>query len=267
MKRRVVLITGASSGIGAELGRVWGREGCDVALLARRADRLEEAAAAVRSVGARALPLVCDVTDRHSVGEAVARTVETLGPIDIAVANAGVALKCRASKFNLADAETIIRVNVLGMFNLYDAVIPAMLQRREGHFVGIASLAGLRGLPGSPVYSASKAAMQAFLEGARGELSVRGVKLVTVNPGFVKSEITRTNEFAMPFLMETEDAAERIVRGVERGERTIEFPLPMKLAVRTMRALPDRVWDFFSLRAARGRAKGSQAPSSSPERP
>ena len=265
MKRPVVLITGASSGIGAELGRAWGREGCDIALLARRADRLEEAAVAVRSTGARALPIVCDVTDRQAVGAAVAHTVEMLGPIDVAVANAGVALKCRAAKFNLADAETIIRVNVFGMFNLYDAVIPSMIERRTGRFVGIASLAGLRGLPGSPVYSASKAAMQAFLEGARGELAVRGVKLITVNPGFVKSEITRTNEFAMPFLMETEDAAERIVRGVERGERTIEFPLPMKLAVRTMRALPDRLWDFFSLRAARVRAKGSEGRSTSQE--
>lgn len=260
MSKGVVLITGASSGIGASLAAAWAGEGWDLGLLARRADRLSEIASEVGKSGRKVIPVVCDVTDVSAVREAVSRVESEVGPIDVAVANAGVALKCRATRFSAADAETIVRTNLLGMLYLYDAVMPGMIRRKRGHFVGIASLAGLRGLPGGPVYSASKAGMQAFLEGVRPELRARGIIVTTVNPGFVKSEITRTNDFPMPFLLDTEEAAERIVRGVERGDRVIEFPLPMRFAVRLMRHLPNRVYDYLILRTlTRGRSTASEA--------
>src|SRR5216110_1451069 len=153
------LITGASTGIGAALARELGRRGWAVALLARRQELVDAVAAEL----AQGVGIACDVTDSAAVHDAVGIAAERLGgPIDLAVANAGVGISFPATKFSLADAERMIRVNVLGMMYLFDAVIPAMVERRSGQFAGIASIAGLRGVPVSSVYSASKAAMQTF---------------------------------------------------------------------------------------------------------
>lgn len=238
------IITGASSGIGAALARELARRGWTVALLARRADLLD---ALVRELPTESIALPCDVTDASAVREAVERS----GPFDLAIANAGVGVPSHATKFNLDDAEVMTRVNILGMFNLFDAVIPSMIERRSGRFAGVASIAGLRGLPTSSVYSATKSAMQSFLEASRIELRPYGVGVTTINPGFVITEMTSKNRFKMPFLMTAEEAARVIVDGLERGKRVIEFPLPMSLLMRFARFLPAAVWD----RATGGYAK------------
>lgn len=223
------IITGASSGIGQELARELSRRGWDLVLLARRVELIDPLP--------RSQAIACDVTD----AEAVQRAVE--GPFDLAVANAGVSIFNHASKFSLADAERVFTVNVLGMLNLYAAVIPGMIERRSGRFAGIASLAGLRGLPGAAPYSASKAAMQAFLEASRVELAQFGVGVTIVNPGFVISEMTRKNKFRMPFLMSAEKAAKIIADGLERGKRVVEFPFGTSLGTRILRHLPDPLYD------------------------
>ena len=154
------------------------------------------------------------------------------------------------SKFDLAAALQMVNVNIVGMLVLFDAVVPKMIERGGGHFAGVASLAGLRGLPTSAVYSATKAAMQAFLEAARVELAPRGVAVTTINPGFVVSPMTDKNKFKMPFLMSTERAARIIADGLERRARVVQFPLPMSLLMRFARTLPNAVYD----RALRVRA-------------
>lgn len=241
------IITGASSGIGAALAHELARRGWTLALLARRADLLE---ALVRDLPTKSIALPCDVTDANAVREAVKRGEEH-GPFDLAVANAGVGVPSHAAKFNLADAELMTRVNILGMFNLFDAVIPSMIERRSGRFAGVASIAGLRGLPTSSVYSATKSAMQSFLEASRIELKPYGVGVTTVNPGFVITEMTSKNRFKMPFLMTAEEAARVIADGLERGKRVVEFPLPMSMLMRFARFLPAAIWD----RATGGYAK------------
>ena len=227
------IITGASSGIGLSLARELGRRGWSLVLLARRADLLAEAC---RGIDATAV--ACDVTD----ADAVARAAE--GPFDLAVANAGISITTPAANFKIADAENIIRVNVLGMMNLFAAVIPAMIERRSGRFAGVASLAGLRGLPYSSTYSASKAAMQAFLEANRPQLKKHSVGVSIINPGFVDTPLVRKNKFRMPFLMSADEAAVIIADGLERGKRVIEFPLPMSLLTRTFRLMPDALYDI-----------------------
>ena len=235
------IITGASSGIGAALARELARRGWTLALLARRADLLESLA---RELTQTPVTLACDVTDADAVRQAVRRGEEVLGgPFDLAVANAGVGLPSHAAKFNLADAELMIRVNVLGMFNLFDAVIPSMVERRSGRFAGVASLAGLRGLPGTSVYSATKAAMQAFLEASRIDLLQYGVGVTTINPGFVETAMTEKNRFKMPFLMKVGDAARIMADGLERGKRVVEFPWSMSMAMRFGRLLPTALWE------------------------
>jgi short-subunit dehydrogenase len=235
------IITGASSGIGEALARELARRGWDIALLARRADLLE---ALARELPAKSVALPCDVTDANAVKIAVRQGEEALnGRFDLAIANAGVGVPSHAGKFLLADAELMIRVNVLGMFNLFDAVIPSMIERRAGRFAGIASIAGLRGLPTSSVYSATKAAMQSFLEASRVELRQYKVGVTTVNPGFVVTAMTEKNRFKMPFLMKVDDAARVIADGLERGKRVVEFPWPMSLLMRFARFIPDAIWD------------------------
>jgi short-subunit dehydrogenase len=235
------IITGASSGIGEALARELARRGWDIALLARRADLLD---ALARELPAKSVALPCDVTDAAAVKIAVTQAEEQLGgPFDLAIANAGVGVPSHASKFVLADAELMIRVNLLGMFNLFDAVIPSMIERRAGRFAGVASIAGLRGLPTTSVYSATKAAMHAFLEASRVELRQFNVGVTTVNPGFVITAMTEKNRFKMPFLMKVDDAARVIADGLERGKRVVEFPWPMSLLMRFGRLIPDAVWD------------------------
>ncbi|MEK6372132.1 MAG: SDR family NAD(P)-dependent oxidoreductase [Acidobacteriota bacterium] len=235
------LITGASSGIGAALARELSRRGHDLGLIARRGDLLD---ALVAELKTKAVALPCDATDAAAVRDAVARGEAALGgPFDLAVANAGVGVPTHAAKFDLADAELMVRVNVIGMMVLLDAVVPKMIERRSGHFAGVASLAGHRGLPSSSVYSATKAAAQAFLEASRVELAPCGVAVTTINPGFVISPMTEKNRFKMPFVMTAERAARIIADGLERRARVVEFPLPMSLLTRFTRLLPNAIFD------------------------
>lgn len=244
MTRKRAVLTGASSGIGLELARELSRRGYDLALLARRAELLEKLAGELSTNGTRAVAISCDVVDAAAVADAVRRGEQELGgPFDLAIANAGVSIPNHATKFSIADAEQVIRVNVLGVMYLYDAVIRGMIERKQGRFVGIASVAGLRGLPTSGPYSASKAAVQSFLEAARIELAPYGVGVTIVNPGFIVTEMTAKNKFHMPFLMKADRAARIIANGIERGKRLVEFPKPMSLFMRTARLVPDALYE------------------------
>lgn len=233
------LITGASSGIGEALARELTRRGHAVALIARRADLL--ATLASELAGSVAIP--CDVGDAASVAAAVRQAEQALGgPIDLAIANAGIGVPSHAAKFKIDDAERMVRVNILGTMNLFAAVVPSMIARRGGRFAGIASIAGHRGLPTSSVYSSTKAAMHAFLEASRIELLPYGVGVTTVNPGFIDTPMVSKNK-TMPFIMSAERAAAIIANGLERGKRVVEFPLPMSLLMRTVRLIPDALYD------------------------
>jgi short-subunit dehydrogenase len=223
------VITGASSGIGLALARELSKRGWELLLLARRVELIEKLP--------RSEAVACDVTDAAAVKASVR------GPFDLAIANAGVGIRNHAAKFSLADAEQVIRVNVLGMMYLYDAVIPSMIERRSGRFAGVASLAGLRGLPSAAPYSASKAAMQAFLEASRVELAHYGVGVTIINPGFIATPMTEKNRFRMPFLMTAERAARVMADGLERGKRVIEFPRLMSMAMRALRHASDPLYD------------------------
>jgi len=239
------LITGGSSGIGLALGRELAARGWAVALLARRVELVEQFAAELRERGGMAVGLGCDVGDLAQVRDAVARAREALGgELDLAVANAGISVPTWATNFKVDDAERILRTNVLGMFYLFDATVPAMVARGSGAFTGIASIAGLRGLPSASVYSASKAAMQNFLEASRVELAPKGVRVTVVNPGWVRTPIIDKYKGRVPFIVSAEKAARIIADGIEGGKRVVEFPRVMSLVMRTVRAMPDALYDL-----------------------
>ncbi len=238
---KLAIITGASSGIGAALAREFAGRGWSLALLARRVDLLEQVRDELPS---KAVAIECDVTDRDAVERAVRQGERELGgTFSLAVANAGVGIYRSAAKFRLDEADRTIRVNVLGMMYLFAAVVPPMIEKRSGRFAAVASLAGLRGLPSAGAYSASKAAIQAFLEAARVDLAPYGVGVTIVNPGFIATAMTEKNQFPMPFLMKADRAAAIIARGIDRGKSVIEFPRPMSLLTRFSRFLPNAIWD------------------------
>lgn len=247
--QRVVLITGASSGIGRALAVAWARRGARVALLARRAEALEEVAGAVEAAGGRAFAVVADVRKSEAVKAAVELVEREWGRVDVLVANAGVGEITRAEGFPVEKAREVFETNVVGAMNAVAAVLPGMFARGDGQLVAISSLAAYRGLPGSGAYCASKAALSTFFESLRVELRGRNIAVTTIHPGFVKTPMTTGRNQPMPFLVEVERAAELMLRAVESRRRTYAFPWQLAWIARLTKHLPDALHDRILARS------------------
>lgn len=233
---QVALITGASSGIGWELAKALAADGCRVGLVARREEPLRALAA---EIGAAAHVAPADVRDHASVTAAAASIRAALGPIDLAVANAGVGKPTLLDPVNVADVDDMFRVNVMGMVHTFAAVLPEMLARKSGRVVAVSSLAGYRGLPGESAYCASKAAVNSYMDGLRIHLRGTGVFATTICPGFVHTPMTAMNTFHMPGVMSAAAAAARIVRAVKSGTKVANFPWRVAIMTKLSRWLPD----------------------------
>ena len=249
------LITGASSGIGAELARELSRRGTRVVLVARRADHLEQLAAELRQAGGEADVECLDVVDTAAVRELVGRWDERLDGLDLVVANAGVGRAFSAQKLTWEHVEPVLMVNVVGAIATLTAALERMRERDRGTLCGISSLAGRGGMPGSGAYSASKAALATFLETLTIDLAGSGLRVVDVQPGFVDSEMTDHNDFHMPFKWDTPKAVRRIVDDLERGRAICAFPWQLSMPLAITRGLPRTLWRAIA-RATRP-AKGS----------
>ena len=159
------------------------------------------------------------------VGDAIRETAGKLGPVDLLVANAGVGAPTLIAPMNVPDVEKMYRVNVFGVIYAIEAVLPEMLQRKKGHLAAVSSMAAYKGLPGESGYSSSKAAVNTFMEGLRIQLRDKGIAVTTICPGFVKTPMTEVNDFDMPWLLEADDAARRIVRSAAAQEEGVQLPL------------------------------------------
>jgi short-subunit dehydrogenase len=238
---RVAIITGASSGIGWSLARLLGAGGCKVGLVARRRENLVELADTITKAGGTAAIAPADIGDRTQTVEAIHELTGQLGPVDLLIANAGVGAPTTLTPFNVAEVEKMFRVNVLGVVYSIEAVLPAMLERRAGHIAAVSSLAAYKGLPGESGYTASKAAVNTFMEGLRIQLRDKGIAVTTICPGFVKTPMTDVNDFHMPWLMNADEAARRVIRALERRKKVFNFPWQTALLMRTVSWLPDWV--------------------------
>jgi len=239
---RTAYITGASSGLGAEIARRLAAGGTRVVLAARREHLLERLAAELRAAGGAADVAPVDVADGEAAHAEVARWDRELGGLDLVLANAGVGEAHPAQELAWPEVERVLRINALGACATLMGGLGCMLPRNGGTLSAVSSLAAYRGFPTSGAYSASKACVSTFLETLQADLRGTGIRVVDVRPGFVRTPMTAANDLPMPFLMDVGPAAQIIVRALERGRPLCAFPLPMWLATGLAQALPNAVW-------------------------
>ncbi len=249
-KNRVVFLTGASSGIGEALAIALATRGAKLSLLARREEELKRIADECRAAGSEAQVFAADVTDAAAVAEAAERARTELGAIDVLIANAGIGGNDEATRtWDPEAVKRVIDVNLLGSVNAVHAVLPAMLERGEGHLVAISSLAGFRGLPRSAAYCASKAGLTSFFESVRLDVQHRGVDVTIIQPGFIKTPLTSGREAAMPYIMELEDSIPYFMKAMEKRKKFAAFPWQLATLVRSARVFPAWLYDRIASRA------------------
>ena len=244
---QVVIITGASSGIGRALAMEYGARGATLGLIARRADLLALLAA---SLPVRSYTYAVDVTDAGALAMAAQDFLASAGTPDVVIANAGVSAGTLTGKpEDNAVFEEILAINVTGMMLTFQPFVEAMKRQRKGVLVGIASVAGFRGLPGAAAYSASKAAAISYLESLRVELRGSGVSVVTICPGYVVTPMTSKNPYRMPFLNDAGVAASKMARAIAARKRFYVLPWQMALVGWVLRRLPRPLYDLLFARA------------------
>jgi NAD(P)-dependent dehydrogenase (short-subunit alcohol dehydrogenase family) len=279
---KVVLITGASSGIGRGLALGLARRGAKLGLLARGADTAQAAAAAagagprssssassvrpgssmrlqevVKEIetfrdgktvpgGVQALELHADVRDTGAVRSAADRLRKEFGRIDVLIANAGMGSTTDAAEIDPEDVARVLSVNLIGAVNSVAAVLPEMLEQGSGQLVAISSLSAYRGLRKSAAYCASKASLSSFFESMRIDLRGRGVDVSIIHPGFIKTPLTAGRKAKMPYLMEVDYAVNKIIRAIEKRKKSYAFPWQLATLVRAGMVMPIFMYDWIA---------------------
>lgn len=240
----LVFITGASSGIGQALAWRFHQAGFRLALVARRTVEIETWARTRGLPAGRWAVYGADVADTPSIVDAGRACIASQGVPDVVIANAGISVGVDTAV--LADIDVIARTfatNNTGMAATFHPFVTAMAQRGSGTLVGIASVAGIRGLPGHGAYCASKAAVIGYCESLRGELRASGLKVVTICPGYVDTPLTRKNRYAMPFLISADDFASRAFKAIQAGASYRVIPWQMGVVAKLLRLIPNGLFD------------------------
>ncbi|HYD61152.1 MAG TPA: SDR family oxidoreductase [Noviherbaspirillum sp.] len=249
MKR--VFITGASSGLGAALAKRYAQQGAVLGLLARRGELLEQLVQALPPTphGRQHRIYAVDVTDHAAVARAAGDFLHAHGGADVVIANAGISAGTLTEHAeDLAVFERILATNVTATVATFTPFIAAMKQQaqagsRDCRLVGIASVAGIRGLPGAEAYSASKAAVISYCESLRVELGESGIRVVTIAPGYIDTPMTKKNPYPMPFLKHPDVFAEKAVAAIDAGTSYRVIPWQMGIVAKLLRLLPNWLYD------------------------
>lgn len=229
-----ILITGASSGLGAELARQYAQEKHELVLLARRQERLKALCEELNSQGAQTSFIVADVRDFKDLQN----KLQTLQDIDMVILNAGISLGHSGEFATIEQFAELYDVNVLANHAILEVLLPQMQERKKGRVVFISSLASLFSMPSSKVYSSSKRALNAYAEGMAYKYAPCGIDVNLILPGFIKSELTDKNEFHMPFFMETKEGVARIKKAIEKNKKFYPFPRRFYYIIRFLGLLP-----------------------------
>jgi short-subunit dehydrogenase len=252
---RVVLITGAASGIGRQLALTLAAEGARLALLDRQTEALDHLAGELK--GKPVACAVADVTDLSAVRAAVAQLETTLGPTDLLVASAGIGIETPAVEFRAADFTAQIQVNLIGVINTLDAVLPGMCQRQRGHIAALSSMASYRGMPHMGGYCASKAGVNSLFDALRIELRPKGIAVTTFCPAWIRTPLTTPLGLPDKDMLSVEDAVRLMVRALRAGKPFLAFPAGMAWQARLLRHTPRPISDWLTRRWARKMHKES----------
>ena len=237
-----ILITGASSGLGAALALHYAEKGTLLFLAGRNEERLGNVAGQCQEKGAQVITGLFDVCEAEEA-ESWIKQCHAYAPLDLVIANAGISAGSDLAE--RANDMRIFRVNLDGVLNVFYPAAELMSAQGRGQIALMSSLAGYRGWPGAPAYCASKAAVKTFGESMRTPMARRGVKLNVICPGFIKTPLTDRNNFSMPFLMSAPRAAEIIARGLKRNKSRIAFPFPAVFVAWFFSVLPDSLAQCF----------------------
>ena len=236
-----IFITGASSGIGESMARFYAKRGVQLGLVARRVDFLDRVA---NELEPRPAVYALDVRDATALKNAAGDFIDRFGIPDVVIANAGVSVGTLTEMDgDLKAFQDVFDINVMGMVNTFHAFVEPMKREKRGTLVGIASVAGFRGIPGGGAYSASKAAAIKYCESLRVELRNDGVSVVTICPGYIKTPMTAVNKFKMPFLIDADEAAVRFARAIDAKTSFTVIPWTMGIAARILRMVPNWLYD------------------------
>ena len=246
---QVVFITGAGSGLGRQLALIFAAEGAAIVAVDLKADSLE--ALGKDLSGARYAWSVADVTDVAALRTAVKDLEQRVGPIDLLIANAGIGCGTSALDFHAEDVEAQVRVNLIGVANSIDAVLPGMLARGRGHIVGMSSLASYRGLPRMAGYCATKSGVNGLLEALRVELRTSGIHVSIICPGWIRTPLTADIDVPQPYMMDVDFAARRIIEAIRKKREFLAFPGPAARRMRLLRWLPSRLSDWLLVQVVR----------------
>lgn len=258
-----VFITGASSGLGRALAQEYARRGARVGLLARRDDALQSLRRELPNPELH-LTYAADVNDRAALQSAAADFIAQAGGIDVVIANAGISYGTLTERSEDLDVfARILQTNVIAMAATFAPFIDAMkAQAARGEpglrLVGIASVAGIRGLPGAEAYSASKAAVISYCESLRIELRRHGIRVVTIAPGYIDTPMTQVNSYPMPFLLPAAEFARRALPVIDAGRSYAVIPWPMRAVSWLLRLMPNWLYDFAFARAPHKQSFGEQ---------
>ncbi|MCF7826959.1 MAG: SDR family NAD(P)-dependent oxidoreductase [Candidatus Marinimicrobia bacterium] len=242
-----IFITGASSGIGRQLALDYAREGAELWLLARSELKLAELSREIQTLGGQAHILVCDATDEPSFLTALATAQEESTGFDLVIANAGWGGRMQyPGDKNIEVLNQVIDLNFRAATQTLEYYAKFMVMAKQGHLVGVSSIAGFRGAPGGAAYSATKAALISYLESLRFSVSPFGVFVTDIRPGFVRTPMTAKNVVPMPFLMDVERASQKIRRAISRKRKRFAFPWQMAVLLHLIKAAPDFLYDWVA---------------------
>jgi short-subunit dehydrogenase len=237
-----ILITGASGGIGKSLAIAYAKTNINLFLCGRNEKKLQETKISCESLGAKVFTKIFDIKNEIEANNFIVE-IEKNYQLDMVIANAGISAGTASGTESIKQVKEILETNINGVLNIIHPAVEKMKERKKGQVAIISSLAGFRGLPSSPAYSASKAAVRVYAEGLRGNLAQFGIEVNAICPGYIKTPMTDVNDFPMPFLMTTDKAAKIIKDGLEKNKSRIAFPFPLYFVVWFAALLSSKITD------------------------
>ncbi len=251
MRKKQILITGASTGIGKALAYKYGNKNNTLWLIARSTEKLNTIVKEINENGGYANAITCDLTDIEKMLD-LSKTIEKKSQgIDLLIVNAGYSSRLfYHGNDNIIEAKKMINLNFSSAIVMIEFFVQQMIKRNSGHIVGVSSIAGFRGLPNAGVYSATKAGLATYLEGLRASLGNYKVYITDIRPGFVDTPMTQEKNNPQPFMVTPKNAAEMISKAISKRKKRFTFPKPMIFVGCVARNIPNFLFDYFSRKLA-----------------